>query len=358
MKGLFYNLKYFNLIIKRPKVILKLLKHLYSNLILKRPCLRVVELVINTECNSNCVMCYATRYNLPKRKKNSLEDIRKIWTQAEKLGAYICIVQGGEAILHPQFWEILEVLKPFSNIILLVSNGIALDEKVIKKLKEKGLSMLHLSLNSTDPKTHDKIRGYKGNFEKNMKVIANCKKFGLPVYFSSILQHDNKKEFLKIVELAKKIKIGISGALLVSMGKAADQKRNRVTLKDREWLLELLKKEKYLLNFDWVNNLSGRFSCPAGNEKIAVSVYGEIMSCVCNHLSFGNALKEPLEVIYSRMQNFSLFKERNPLCLASFNTKYRREYLDPIAESKFYPVSIFEHPKHPAKLIKGKMIER
>ncbi|MCL5090591.1 MAG: radical SAM protein [Patescibacteria group bacterium] len=302
-------------------------------------------------------MCYATHYNKPNKKKITPEQVKSIWEQAEKLGAYICAIEGGEAILHPKFWEILKILKPFSNIVILVSNGIEMNKKMVTKLKEKGLSILHLSLNSADPKLHDKIRGFKGNFKRTMDAVNYTKEVNLPIYFSSILTHSNKEEFLKILELAEKLKVGVSGALLVSMGRAIDQKKLRVNLKDREWLLKLLKQKKHLLNFDWTNNFSGRFQCPAGYEKISISVYGEVMACVCNHLSFGNALEEPLSVIYQRMRDFSLFKERNPLCLAAFETKYRQEYLDPIAKSKSYPVSIFDHPKHPAKIVKGKMIE-
>jgi MoaA/NifB/PqqE/SkfB family radical SAM enzyme len=302
-------------------------------------------------------MCYATRYDKPNRKKISPAGLSRIWKQAEHLGAFMSALEGGEPVLHPQFFDMLAALKPFSNVVVLVSNAIALNRDYIKELKKNGLSVLHLSLNSADPKTNDVIRGFQGQFAQVMASVEYAKEFNIPVYFSSVLDHHNKEDFLKIIDLAEQLKIGVSGALLVSMGRYSEQRQLRPTLQDREWLLNLLKKKGHILRFDWSNNFSNRYECPAGYEKIAISVYGEVMSCVCNHLSFGNALEEPLADICQRMRDFSLFKERNPLCLASFDTTYLREYLDPIADSPTYPVSIFQHPKHPAKLINGRMME-
>lgn len=356
-KAIYHNLKHARLVFQHPRVLPRVANGVLVNFFGKGSRLRMVEFVINTECNSNCAMCYATRYNKPNKEKITPEGVSRIWNQAERLGAFMSALEGGEAILHPQFFDMLAALKPFSNIVVLVSSSITLNRDWIKELKRKGLSVLHLSLNSTDPKTNDAIRSFEGHFERVMANIEYAKEFNIPVYFSSILHHNNKEDFLKIIDLAEKLRIGVSGALLVTMGRYSNQRKLRLTLQDREWLLNVLKEKGHILRFDWNNNLSNRYECPAGYEKVAVSVYGEVMACVCNHISFGNALEEPFADIYRRMQNFSLFKERNPLCLASFDTKYLREYLDPIAESDFYPVSIFEHPKHPAKLVDAKMIE-
>ena len=357
LKAIRHNLKHSGLVFRRPSVLLRIVKGLLANSFSKKSHLRIVEFVINTECNSNCVMCYATRYNKPNKKKITPEGLSRVWNQAERLGAFISVIEGGEPILHPQFFDMLAALRPFSNIVVLVSNSIALSRDYIKELKKNGLSVLHLSLNSADPKKNDAIRGFDGHFERVMASVEYAKEFDIPVYFSSVLDHSNKEDFLKIIDLAERLKIGISGALLVSMGRYANQRKVRLTLQDREWLLNVLKKKSHIVRFDWNNNLSNRYECPAGYEKVAVSVYGEVMSCVCNHLSFGNSLEEPFADIYHRMQDFSLFKEHNSLCLASFDTEYLREYLDPIADSDFYPVSIFKHPKHPAKLVNGKMVE-
>ncbi|MCP4625196.1 MAG: radical SAM protein [bacterium] len=352
-----HNLKHSKLVFRRPLVIPRVVRGMLTNTFGNKSCLRMIDFIINTECNSKCIRCYATRYKQKGKEPISPESIRNIWTQANKLGAFLASLSGGEPTLHPKLFEILAALKPHSNIIVLVSNSVELGREGIKDLKKNGLAVLHLSLDSADPKTNDAIRGHQGHFDCVMANVEHAKEFGLPVYFSSVLTHNNKEEYLKLIELAEKLRIGISGALLVAMGRYADKRHERLTLQDREWFLKVLKEKAHIVRIDWNNNLSNRYECPAGYEKISVGVHGDVMPCVCNHLAFGNALEEPLKDIYARMQQFSLFKERNPLCLASFDTEYLREYLDPIAENPVYPVSIFNHPKHPARLQNGKIIE-
>lgn len=345
--ALLHNLKQAGPVVRRPHSWARVAAGVCGQVFANSARLRIVEFVINTECNSNCLMCYATRYNKPGRDKITPAGVKDIWRQAEKRGAFIAALEGGEAILHEQFYDFLSALDPFRNIVVLVSNSIAMDTARIMELKRRGLSMLHLSLNSPEPGENDRIRGYPGHFDKVMACVESAKACKLPVCFSSILQHDNRDGFVRIVELAERLGIGVSGALIVTMGRNAGMMNQRLVQEDREWLLQLLKRKGNVLRFDWNNNLSNRYECPAGYEKVAVSVYGEVMACVCNHLSFGNALEEPLSVILDRMREFRLFKERNPSCLASFDTEYLREYLDPIADSDSYPVSIFEHPTHP-----------
>lgn len=357
IKALFHSIKHSFIVIKRPKVIPRILQGLFFSSVLGRDRLRIVEFVINHECNLHCPMCYAARYAISSENALTPSEYKDFWRQCVKLGAFIAVIEGGEPVLRKDLFEIIDALDPWNNIIVLVSNSIGLNRDNLIKLKKSGVSVLHLSLDSADPEINDMNRGYKGHFNKVMEVVREAKKIGFEVYFSSILKHSNKQDFVKILELAKKLKIGVSGALIVTMGRNAGNLQERLTEDDRLWLINLLKKYRRIVRFDWNNNLSNRYECPGGREKFSISLYGDIMTCVCNHLSFGNARKESIKQIWDRMRQFSLFKERNEKCLASFDTKYLREYLDPLADSEVLPVSIFKHPKRPAKLIEGRMIE-
>ncbi len=357
ISALIHSLKHSSILLKRPRVIARVLQGLFSGTISHQDKLRIVEFVVNSECNSNCVMCYATKYSLKGRNPLTPVEYKNIWKQCMELGAFLAVIEGGEPILREDLFEVIEALEPGRNILVLVSNSIGLDKDKLIKLKKAGIAVLHLSLDGADPYANDKIRGYTGHFDKVMQVVKDAKKLGFHVYFSSVLRHSNKQEYIKIIELAEKLKIGVSGALIVTMGRYSNNLAERLKDEDRDWLLEVLRKYRSVIRFDWNNNFSNRYECPGGREKFSIGLYGDIMTCVCNHLSFGNAREESIKAIWQRMKNFSLFKERNERCLASFDTQYLREYLDPLADSKVLPVSIFEHPKHPAKLIDGEMIE-
>lgn len=357
LEALIHSFKHSSIVMKRPKVILRILQGLYISTLLRCDRLRIVEFVINHECNSNCIMCYATKYAIKGKEPLTPQEYKNVWRQCVELGAFLAVIEGGEPILRKDLFDIIDALDPWNNIIVLVSNSIGLDRKKLKELKGAGIAVLHLSLDGASPETNDKIRGHRGHFNRVMEVVKDAKELDFHVYFSSVLKHSNKEEYLKIIELASKLKVGISGALLVTMGRYSDNLKERLTDNDREWLLDVLKKYSSVIRFDWNNNFSNKYECPGGREKFSISLYGDVMTCVCNHLSFGNIREEPVKVIWERMRNFSLFREKNEKCLASFDTEYLREYLDPLADSDVLPVSIFNHPKKSAKLVDGKMIE-
>lgn len=357
LKAVLHTLKHSKVVFKRYRVIPRALRGYFNSLVFKKPQLRMVEFIINNECNSYCQMCYATKYRLPSREPLSSKEIKDVWLQCQKLGAFIAAVEGGEPTLRPDFFDVVEALDPFRNIVVLVSNCLILDRKWIKDLKKAGVSVLHLSLDGYDAHTNDKVRGSEGHFEKVIECIGIGKELGLTIYLSSMLSHTNKDAYIKILELAKKLEVGVSGALIVTMGRYFGNLQERLTEEDRQWLLSVVKRYSSILRFDWNNNFSGRYECPAGREKISIAMYGDIMGCVCNHLSFGNIRVEPIEVIYGRMNNFKHFKQKSEKCLVSFENEYLTKYIDPIATSEFLPVSIFKHPTSPAKLINGQIVE-
>lgn len=359
LKGISHSLAHSGVVMRRPKTIPRIISGALSSLVLGKPKLRVVEYVINHECQSECIMCYATKYHRPGQTRLSVAEIHDSWVQCEKLGAFMSIILGGEPTIHRELDDIIVALNPWNNIVVLVTNSLLLDEQKIKNFKGLGLSVLHLSLDGPNEQLNDYVRGAKGHFKKVMECLKSAKKSGIKVYFSSCLRKSNKKEYIELLELAKSLGIGVSGALIVNNGRFEERDDERLDEEDRQWLLKVIKKYKGTLRFDWNNNLSGSYECPAGREKFSIALYGDIMSCVANHLSFGNIRQESVATILERMNNFSHFKDKDKRdkCLISFDTEYYRKYMQEVAKAQNLPVSIFEHPVHPAKLVNGKMVE-
>jgi len=62
-------------------------------------------------------------------------------------------------------------------------------------------------------------------------------------------------------------------------------------------------------------NFRGRMGCPAGTEKIYITAYGDVTPCDLIHDVYGNALKEPLELIWKRMCDQPLFRMKTHHCV-------------------------------------------
>ncbi len=350
IKALFHTWKHSKVLLTRPKALRRAVKNMLAGTFLKQDRLRVVEFVINHECDSKCIYCYATKYVDRNDTPLTPEEIGDIWRQSEDAGAIVSVVEGGEPTLHPQFDEIIAALNPWQNVVCVVTNCLTLTHERLQHFKDIGVSVMHFSLDGTSPEENDQVRGAPGHFNKVMESVRICKTIGLTAYLSTVLTHNNWDRFERVIKLAESKDIGVSGALFVAEGRSTELIQERPTEEDRIKLLDFLKKYNHVLRFDWNTNFSGNYACPAGREKVSISLYGEVMACVCNHLSFGDLRRESLRAVLRRMRNFSFFKEKNPKCLVGFQTPYRDKYFDTLEDSPFLPISILKHPAHPETL--------
>ncbi len=333
---------------KRSKLIPKIAKGYFNTLVLKKTVLRTIELALLTECNSKCEMCYASKMKKNNDQYLSVSEYEKIWKQADRLGAFSVILSGGEPTLHKDFFDIVSVLDPKNSIIALVTNSLNLNEHFLKEAKKLGIETLHLSLDGTDPKINDKVRGTQGHFQKVMESIETAKKAGIAVYISTVVAHNGLDKMKEMVKFTKEKNIGIVFSLACVSGNWANSKD--VLLTPEEWQeVQTYMRANPCIRSDWTINFSLKTECPGGREKLNISPYGDITGCGMNYVSFGNIRQEPLEIIWKRMGQFPAFKKRSKDCLIGADKNYIEKYIKPLSDMTV-PVQIDKHPKNPIPL--------
>ncbi len=149
---------------------------------------RSFSLILSSECNSRCIMCWfhspllgesATADLLHRQSGNSkpafmsYELCTTIIREMHELGAARAILAGwGEPSLHPQFDRILELLVKLKIAPYVITNGLAIDEE--SALRWAGLPVhFRFSLHAGDPETWLKIHPHcsREQFERLEKVI-------------------------------------------------------------------------------------------------------------------------------------------------------------------------------------------
>jgi MoaA/NifB/PqqE/SkfB family radical SAM enzyme len=63
-------------------------------------------------------------------------------------------------------------------MVSLVTNALSLSRPKLKILSELGLNLLQISLDSSDPKTHDELRGVPGCYKKSWKQRLGLENLG------------------------------------------------------------------------------------------------------------------------------------------------------------------------------------
>jgi AdoMet-dependent heme synthase len=324
-----------------PKILLGYAKTLIS----RQNVLRTIEFALLAECNSKCVMCYASKIKRSNDEYLTVAEYKDIWGQARKLGVFSVILSGGEPTLRKDIFDIIAVMDPGNTIFALVTNSLNLNRSFLSELKKAGVETIHLSLDSVDPDINDSVRGVKGHFNKVMEAISEAKRLGFAVYLSTVIMHDGLEKMRQMVKFAKDNDIGIVFSLACVSGNWDNEKN--VLLTPDEWgSVQAYMRANPYIRSDWTINFSMRQECPGGREKLAVSCYGDVTGCGMNYISFGNIRSESLEKIWRRMGNFPDFKRRSRNCLIGADREYIDKFIRPLAGLSV-PVPIDKHPANP-----------
>jgi len=115
----------------------------------------VINLHITDACNFNCKHCFAhfgaTR-NLPVNKWKTIID-----NTLENGNVRRFNLAGGEPLLYGNILELSDYIRSKGCEVSIITNGFNLSEKKIDQLKQCGISMIGLSIDSANPQTLKKL---------------------------------------------------------------------------------------------------------------------------------------------------------------------------------------------------------
>jgi len=195
------------------------------------PSLKEISIETTYACGMKCIMCSSSAaYPTPLPKELSLLQIISLLKEAKKLGAQVVSWSGGDPILRPDFWIMVEVANKLGYKQLLYTTGVKfngqefepLSNVELKKMKKLNVTPI-FDLQSCNPKTHDKIFGVKGAWEMELEVITEALKLGLPVETHFVPQRDNINEIERYVRFLDELGVSrVSFLRLVPQGRALE----------------------------------------------------------------------------------------------------------------------------------------
>lgn len=131
---------------------------------------------ITSRCNLRCKHCYNESGEL--KNEFTLDQIQSIVEDIPHKESASFTISGGEPLLHPHFWDILDlVLQNNFSRVLVITNGTLIDESVAKRFAERNCS-IQVSINGFTATQHDQLCGV-GNFNRTMSGIDNLLQFGV-----------------------------------------------------------------------------------------------------------------------------------------------------------------------------------
>lgn len=162
-------------------------------------------------CNLRCRHCWIEpKYQGGDKSYPSLEiDLfRSIIEQAKPLGLSGVKLTGGEPLLHPDIYEILDIIQSEDLGLTVETNGVLCTPGLAKKMKACKGPFVSVSLDGAEPETHEWVRGVEGCFDAALEGFRNLVKVGFrPQLIMSVMRR-NKEQMEATVRLAESLGAG------------------------------------------------------------------------------------------------------------------------------------------------------
>lgn len=240
-----------------------------------------VYLEVTRRCNLNCEHCL-----IPKENNDlDLKTGKKIIDQIADSGVFKIYFTGGEPLLYPYTFELIEYANKKGLYTLLQTNGTLIDE-FIEKIKKSKIGVLDISILGLE-EIHD-LMTRKKCFEKIMKNAKILEKEGIRYFLSYVVTSKSVSDLMEFIEycLEKKIK-------LMHIRRYIERYKNDPLSPDPSELRSVFKKyyrkkleiEKKGLHIELEEGFAGferikeNPNCSAGTLLCGISVNARIMPC-------------------------------------------------------------------------------
>ena len=254
---------------------------------------------ITDECDQRCKHCYIFAEGHPALVSMNWNEMTRVVQQCEAFCARFnrlpyFYITGGDPILHPYFWQLLELLKSKKIPFTLMGNPFHLTDEICARLASLGCDKYQMSIDGMEA-THDWFRK-PGSFRTTLEKISCIKKAGITSVIMTTVSGTNIDEIPAVIDAVVAAKADVYAFARycpTSDGKGNEKsdwyispERYRAFLEeidkiyshyesDPDCLTYFNRKDHLWTLFDYEH---GRFSIPSGAKK--GMIYG---GCNCGN---------------------------------------------------------------------------
>ncbi|MFT3713741.1 MAG: radical SAM protein [Archangium sp.] len=296
---------------------------------------RYVVWELTLACDQPCTHC-GSRAGGAREGELSREQALDVVKQLAALGCFECALIGGEAYLHPAFFDVVRALKAHGIRPTMASGGRSITPQLAREMADAGLYSVSISVDGLEA-THDLMRANRGSFRQALSALESLAAAGIRTSANTNFNRLNESDLEPLYAVLKAAGIRAwQVQVTVPLGRAAD----RPAMLFQPWdLLTFLPRLAELKKRAWQdgivvqpgNNL-GYFgpeetvlrspkpgmtdhfqSCQAGKQLMGIEADGAVKGCPSlqtSHYVAGNVKHESLESLWTRPSNMDLTRQR------------------------------------------------
>jgi radical SAM protein with 4Fe4S-binding SPASM domain len=191
-------------------------------------------------CNLNCAHCYSQSDSRRFDGELTTSEAKALINDLAELGVAVLLFSGGEPLLRNDVFELGAYAAKAGLRPVLSTNGTFIDRLSAEKIKESGFAYVGVSIDGLE-RTHDRIRGAQGAFERALGGMRNCRDAGMRVGVRFTLSRRNVRDLGGVFNLARREEIPrICVYHLVYAGRAASLRGEDLSHREARHAMELI----------------------------------------------------------------------------------------------------------------------
>ncbi|MBI5289737.1 MAG: TIGR04053 family radical SAM/SPASM domain-containing protein [Chloroflexi bacterium] len=161
---------------------------------------------ITRSCALACVHCRAEA--VPQRDPRELttEEAFGVLDQIVDLGKPILVITGGDPMMRRDVFQILEgAVRRGLKVGFSPSATRLVTREAVKRVRDTGVDMVHVSLDGSCPEVHDTFRRVPGAFQRTMEIAGDVRGVGLPLQIGTTVTRHNMHDMPAILNVVREI---------------------------------------------------------------------------------------------------------------------------------------------------------
>lgn len=180
-------------------------------------------------CALKCVHCRAEAIN--ERNPNELSAAQSfaLLDEIRRFGKPLVVLTGGDPMRHPDAFAVVDYGSKLGLRMTMTPSGTSeMTPEIVRKLKDKGLMRLAVSLDGSTPELHDAFRQVDGSYRWTMDIIRWANEIGLSVQINTTITKHNLSDVDLMCRLLETMNISLWSVFFlvpVGRGKLEDEVR-------------------------------------------------------------------------------------------------------------------------------------
>ena len=271
-------------------------------------------------CNMACTFCYnpvqrpgqnrATPAPVKTEPVLTFEEIIAILDQLKDMGVLYLTLTGGEAMLHPRFWDIAAEARKRTFAIRIFSNGLIIDEAVADRLAILRPNCLEISIHGADDATAEALNQVPGSHTRLMKALALLKERDLTVYLKCVVTKLVEHQVAEIQAIGRSFGYPVYFDSVLTMSDDGQGYPLDLQASD-EGIRRLYSADGLDIGVSAFERKQGQFNCSIAKGTLHIDPYGNVSPCIQWKEHTGNTRQDSIHHIWTTSQELERIRQIN-----------------------------------------------